>query len=52
MILPAENKKDFMEDVPEEIRTQLDAHFVSLVDEVLRLALTGKRKPIKAGKDT
>jgi ATP-dependent Lon protease len=52
VILPAENKKDFMEDVPEEIRTQLDAHFVSLVDEVLRLALTGKRKPIKAGKDT
>ncbi len=39
VILPDDNKKDYMEDVPEAIRQELKVHFVKKGDEVLRLAL-------------
>ena len=39
IILPAENEKDFKEDVPAEIAKQLKVHFVKNADQVLRLAL-------------
>ena len=39
LILPEENKKDYMEEVPENVRTALDTRFVENVDQVLRLAL-------------
>ena len=39
LILPDQNEKDYMEDVPEEIRAKLKAHFVKHADQVLRLAL-------------
>ncbi len=39
VLLPEENKKDYLEEVPEEIRRSLTAHFVRDVRQVLRLAL-------------
>ncbi|MBL8087671.1 MAG: endopeptidase La [Chthonomonas sp.] len=39
VILPDANRKDFMEDVPPEIREQLKAYFVKSADQVLKLAL-------------
>ncbi len=39
LILCHENKKDYMEDVPEEIRKDLTAHFVKHAGEVVKLAL-------------
>ncbi|RMF83751.1 MAG: endopeptidase La, partial [Nitrospinota bacterium] len=39
VILPEKNRKD-LEDIPEEIRKDLEFHFVHHVDEVIRLALT------------
>lgn len=39
VILPAENKKDYLEDVPENIREELEAHFVTRAGQVIKLAL-------------
>lgn len=39
LILPEQNEKDYMEDVPEDIRALLKAHFVSKAEQVLRYAL-------------
>jgi ATP-dependent Lon protease len=39
LILPDDNKKDYLEEVPEEIRALLTAHFVKNAEQVLRLAL-------------
>lgn len=39
IILPAENQKDYLEDVPENIREQLTVHFVKKAAQVLRVAL-------------
>ncbi len=33
------NRKDYLEDVPEEIREQLTVHFVERAEQVLKLAL-------------
>lgn len=51
LILPEDNKKDYEEEVPDEIRQQLTAHFVREAGQVLRLALLPKTKPepTKAG---
>jgi len=38
VILPEENRKD-LEDVPEKVRKIMEFHFVSRIEEVLRLAL-------------
>ncbi|MBS1704906.1 MAG: endopeptidase La [Armatimonadetes bacterium] len=42
LILPEDNKKDYLEDIPEEIRKQLKTHFVSDALEVFKLALSKK----------
>ena len=42
LILPEQNRKDYLEDVPEEIRQKLTAHFVRHGEQVLRLALEKK----------
>jgi len=39
LILPQQNQKDYLEDVPAEIREKLQAHFVKNADQVLKLAL-------------
>jgi ATP-dependent Lon protease len=39
VILPDQNSKDYLEDVPVEIRDQLKAYFVKNADQVLKLAL-------------
>ena len=39
LILPSQNEKDYLEDVPVEIRDHLKAHFVRSADQVLKLAL-------------
>ena len=39
LILPEQNAKDYKEDVSEEIRDKIDAHFVKNARQVLRLAL-------------
>lgn len=39
VILPKDNKKDYLEDVPEVIREEMKVHFVTRASEVLRLAL-------------
>lgn len=51
LILPEDNRKDYEEDVPEEIRKQLTAHFVRHADQVLRLALEprARSEAAKAG---
>lgn len=42
LILPEDNEKDYLEDVPKEIREHLKAHFVKDASQVLRLALDGR----------
>lgn len=39
VILPHQNEKDYLEDVPAEIRQKLKVHFVQSADQVLKLAL-------------
>lgn len=39
LILPEENRKDYLEDVPEDIRKMLSVHFVRQALQVLKLAL-------------
>lgn len=55
LILPEDNKKDFMEEVPEDIRAQFEVRFVDHAEQVLRNALeregalsTGASKPPKS----
>ena len=45
LILPDANEKDYLEDVPADVRSQLKTHFVKRADQVLRLALD---KPVSA----
>jgi ATP-dependent Lon protease len=42
VILPAGNERD-LRDVPEDVRDAVHFHFVERMDEVIRLALLGKR---------
>lgn len=46
LILPDQNEKDYLEDVPIEIRDHLKTHFVKHADQVLKIAL---EKAIRAG---
>ena len=39
VILPEQNRKDYLEEVPIEIRNKLSVHFVKHADQVLKLAL-------------
>jgi ATP-dependent Lon protease len=43
LILPDQNKKDYMEDIPEDVREKLTAHFVKRGEQVLKLALDKKQ---------
>jgi ATP-dependent Lon protease len=43
VILPAQNEKDVKEDLTDELRQGLTVHYVSEMDEVLKLALTPKQ---------
>jgi ATP-dependent Lon protease len=43
LILPEDNRKDYLEDVPVEIREQLETHFVKNAGQVLKLALTSAK---------
>ena len=38
VLLPKDNKKDYLEEVPEEIRSELEVHFVDRAEQVLKLA--------------
>jgi ATP-dependent Lon protease len=49
VILPKRNELD-LEDVPEEVREQIEFHFVDTVDEVIELALEKKPKSSSKGK--
>ena len=42
IILSSENDKD-LDDLPEEIRSQMDFHLVSTMDEVIKIAMEGSR---------
>jgi ATP-dependent Lon protease len=44
LILPADNEKDYLEDVPKEIREKLKAHFVKNANQVLKIALDKSSK--------
>ena len=48
LLLPEDNEKDYMEDVPTEIRDQLKVHFVKNASQVLRLALEPAGKKAEA----
>jgi ATP-dependent Lon protease len=43
VILPEQNRKDYMEEVPLEIRDKLSVHFVKHAEQVLKLALEKER---------
>ncbi len=38
LLLPEENEKDYMEDVPDDVRAKLQTYFVKRVDQVLKYA--------------
>jgi ATP-dependent Lon protease len=42
VILPAKNKKDADDDIPEDLRSELKIHFVERIEEALSLALEGE----------
>ncbi len=44
VLVPAENEKDYLEDVPEEIRREMTVHTIDHMDRLLDLVLAG---PIK-----
>ena len=50
VIMPAENEKD-LQDVPDEVLQDLTIHFVSTMDEVLRLALVSPLTPASEGEE-
>jgi len=51
VIIPAENEKDLV-DIPKNILRKLEIHPVSLIDEVLKVALVEEPKPIAGAMDT
>ena len=46
VILPAKNEKD-LEELPKNVKEELSFHFVSRMDEVIKLALARKRARAK-----
>ncbi len=46
VILPAKNRKD-LEEIPDNVRRELRFHFVAQMDEVIHIALSGKRLDAK-----
>jgi ATP-dependent Lon protease len=49
IILPKDNEAD-LEDIPEEVRTQLSFHCVSTLDEVFEIALLPPARPVRTPK--
>lgn len=47
VILPAKNKDEVMEELPEYVREKMTLHFVDNLDEVFRIALVREPKPVK-----
>jgi ATP-dependent Lon protease len=47
VILPADNRKDVAEDVPEEVRSELKFVFAESVSEVFEAALEPEKAPVK-----
>jgi ATP-dependent Lon protease len=47
VVLPSENDKD-LDDLPEEIRSKMEFHLVSNMDEVIRVAIEGFAPPAAA----
>src|SRR5262249_33182614 len=45
IILPERNRKDYLEDIPEEVRGEMKFHFVEEVSRVLGLALQSSERP-------
>ncbi len=48
IILSAENDKD-LDDLPDEIRSEMEFHLVSIMDEVIKIAMEGPRPAPAAG---
>ena len=48
VILPAQNEKDILEDLTPAQRKDLKVHYVHMMDEVLKIALTAPVQPRKA----
>jgi ATP-dependent Lon protease len=44
ILIPVENEKDYLEDIPEDIKKEMNVHMVDSVDELLQLIL---EKPLK-----
>ncbi|TFG76340.1 MAG: endopeptidase La, partial [Chrysiogenales bacterium] len=44
ILIPAENEKDFQEDIPEELKNDIQVHTVNTMDELLDIVL---EDPIK-----
>jgi len=44
VLIPAENEKDYLEDLPEDIKEKMNVHLVNSMDELLEIVL---EKPIK-----
>jgi ATP-dependent Lon protease len=47
VIMPKDNKKDMLEDIPEDIRREMDFELVGSVDEVFKLALEPQKARAK-----
>ena len=45
LILPDQNQKDYLEDVPSDVRAKLKIHFVKNAEQVLKIALDPKIGP-------
>jgi len=52
LIIPARNKKDVDEDIPEQIKSTLKFHFVSEIAQVLELALEKDQEAVPGKPDT
>ncbi len=51
IILPKENEKD-LDEIPKEVRDEMEFHLVESMDEVLRLALDGPVIPLVKGQES
>jgi len=47
VILPAKNKDEVMEELPEYVREKMTLHFVENLEEVFKIALVREPKPLK-----
>lgn len=50
VILPQENRKDVLEDIPEKVQNEMEFLYVDNIDQVLSLALEPERAKRRTGK--